>query len=276
MQTTFKLHFVDNFSEGDSKAQVKAMGNYFELTDKEPNYIYCGSIAKMNEALMAVSKYRKPLIVYCWDYYSWSHKKINQSGDWNKYEEFLKMAQFIFVPSKAQQLRLKELLGLDSHVVTSGYPTYELPISDKGFILDPVRYYPDVQSKWAVQAAERLGIPIVHSEHQFSLKEFRELVASCTFMTSTTQEASTGGLTLMEGLNLGKVSLISNSPYMGAKDYLKDSAVYFQHDDFEDLVKKMSLMWETRPRYNGIVSQTSYDLMANKIHHIITNGNTVL
>lgn len=273
MPKVTKLHFVNNQSEGDSIAQVKALANYFTLSDMNYDFIYCASISETQRAMQEKQITRKPLIVYCWDYYIWSHKQINLSGDWNLYADMLRLASVIFVPSHAQQLRLKELLGLDSFVVKSGYPTYNLPVSDKGFILDPLRYYPDEQSKWAVQAAKILNIPIIHSEHQYSLEDFRELVASCTFMTSTTMEASTGGLTLMEGLNLGKVSLVSDSPYMGARDYLGKTATYFKHDSFEDLLDKMEFMWKNRSNYYGVISQTSYDLMAKQIYEKITHSN---
>ena len=180
----------------------------------------------------------------------------------------------VIVPSHAQQLRLKELLGVESHVVKTGFPTWDAEVTDEGFILDPVRYYPEENRDWAERAAQELGIPIVHSEHQFSLEEFRKLVSSCTFMTCCYREASTGGLTLGEGLYLGKPSLVSDSPYMGAKDYLGEFGTYFKHDDFEDLKEKMKEMWGQRKKLSTDLSRRyikdnlTYAIMALGIFNI--------
>lgn len=272
------MFFVDKFSEGDADAQVEAMRKYFKLTDlKEADVIFCGSIDKMNKAKTAKLETGRPLAVYCWDYYLWAHngKHHNTANSWSAYAQFLKFADIIFVPSSGQQRRLKELLGLDSVIVHSGFPTYDLPISDDGFILDPLRYYKDDPCwDWAEKAAKILNIPIVHSEHGYSQEEFRKLVATCSFMTSCVTEASTGGLTLMEGLWLGKPSLVSNSPYMGAKDYLGEMGYYFQYDSFEDLLVKMSEMWSNRINYREIAQKYikknfTYDLMAKKMYESI-------
>ena len=64
-------------------------------------------------------------------------------------------------------------------------------------------------------------------------------------MVNELYEASTGGLTLLEGLQHGKVSLVSNSPYMGAGEYLQDNAYYFQHDDFDDFERKVLDLWNS-------------------------------
>jgi len=267
--------FVEKFSEGDKDAQLLAIRKYFDLTDlRLADVIFCASIDKMNKAMAAKLESGKPLAVYCWDYYLWAHygKHHNTANSWKAYAQFLKQANIIFVPSSAQQKRLKELLNLDSVIIHTGFPTYDLPVTDGGFILDPVRFYhADPAWDWAVKAAEILNIPIIHSEHQYSQEEFRKLVASCTFMTSCVTEASTGGLSLMEGLYLGKPSLVSDSPYMGAKDYLGEFGIYFKHDSFADLVEKMKNLWENRINYRElpkkyIAKNFSYDQMAKKMH----------
>lgn len=244
-----KVYFVEKFSEGDRDQQLEAMRQYMEFVPlAEADVIYCASIVMMSQARAAARQVDKPLVVYCWDYYLWAHKGRHYDGsDWAEYARFLQDADLVIVPSAGQQLRLKELLGIDSVVVCSGILTYEHEVTDGGFILDPVRYYPEENRDWAVEAAKQLGIPLIHSEHQYSQEEFRKLVASCSFMTCAYREASTGGLTLMEGLALGKVSLVSNSPYMGARSYLGDLGRYFQYDDFEDLKAKMLELWRERP-----------------------------
>jgi len=269
------LYFVEKFSEGDTDRQLVAMRKLFTLTDLENcEAIYCASIVKMNNAMAAKLESGKPLVVYCWDYYSWAHNGKHPGYDWLQYAQFLKQADLVLVPSSSQQLRLKELLGIDSTVVHTGIPTYDMPISDERFILDPVRYYPEENRTWAEEAAHELGIPVIHSEHQYSEPEFQKLVASCSFLTCAYREASTGGLSLMEGLYLGKASLVSNSPYMGARDYLGAYGTYFQHDDFDDLKRKMKELWDDTPKFDVDLARTyleffSYDEMARKIYEAI-------
>lgn len=265
------LHFVEKFSEGDKDAQLEAMRKYFKLVSaEEADFIYCASIDEMEKANYLTRVHNKPLAIYCWDYYKWAHEGKAPYWDWARYAEFLKKAQIIFVPSAAQQLRLKELLNLDSIVVRTGITTYDLPVTDKGFILDPLRYYEaDENAHWAEQAAKELDIPLVHSEHGYSQEEFRKLVASCTFITSCVREASTGALTLMEGLYLGKPCLVSDSPYMGARSYLGGYGYYFKHDQFDDLIYNMKLLWSIRPpKLSGreYVKTFTYDRMAKELH----------
>lgn len=263
MPRTLKLHFIENFSEGDTDKQLLAMKKVFDFTGpEEADLFYLASIFKMGEALNLMAQYPKPLVVYCWDYYLWNHG----TSIWPVYAAFLKRASIILVPSKAQQLRLKELLGLDSLVVETGIPVYEAEVTDEGFILDPVRYYPEENQFWAEEIANKLGIPIIHSEHQYSDSEFKALTASCTFLTCAYREASTGGLSLMEGLYLGKPALVSNSPYMGAVDYLGDKGYYFQYDDKDDLERQMKFLWEKRPKVDGKkrLELFTYDRMAQK------------
>lgn len=277
MPKTIKLHFVEKFSEGDTDRQLEAMREYFEFVSlPDCDVIYCASIVMMGQAKAAKLNTRKPLVVYCWDYYKWAHEGKNHSWNWRDYADFLRMADLVLVPSQAQQLRLEEILGIHSVVVKTGIPIYDYPVVDHNFILDPVRYYPVAQEKWAEQAAKELGIPLIHSEHQYSAEDFKGLVASCTFLTCAYEEASTGGLSLMEGLYLGKPSLVSDSPYMGARDYLGEYGTYFKWDDYEDFKSKMKDMWENRKQLNATeyMKEFEYNIMAKNLCEAIKNLKT--
>jgi hypothetical protein len=152
------LNFVGYSSEGDTEAQFKALLKYFAFNDTVYDIIFCASIDNMDKALQAKEKTNKPLVVYCWDYYKWAHEGKHPYHDWKKYAEMMCSADLVIVPSYTQQLRLKELLGIDSEVVRTGFPTYEAEVIDNGFILDPLRYYPEENRTWAEEAAAKLGI----------------------------------------------------------------------------------------------------------------------
>lgn len=273
-----KIHFVEKFSEGDADLQLEAMRKHFTFVEpKEAEWIYVASIVHVQKALSLKSTYQKPLAVYCWDYYKWAHEGHTAAAgfNWKAYEQLLAQADVVIVPSAAQQLRLKQLLKIDSIVVPSGVRRFDEEPHDGGYILDPLRYYPDENRDWAIEAAATLNIPIVHSEHGYEEGEWRRLVAGCTFMTSCVREASTGALTLAEGLWMGKASLVSNSPYMGARDYVGDFGFYFQYDDFESLVEKMGAMWRRRvtvpigPARAWMDRELSYDVMAKRIYETL-------
>lgn len=236
--------------EGATDNQHKAISEVFELVhSSEADVILCGSIAKLASALEIQKQYPdKPMVAYCWDYYKWAHEGKNRSYPWGAYADFLKTCDLVLVPSDGQKLRLKELLGIDAVVCECSVDFYNRPTFDGNYVLDPVRDYPEENLGWVERACKELDIPYVHSEHKFTKEEFEDLVAGCTFMTCAYREASTGGLTLMEGLYNGKPSLVSDSPYMGAKNYLENFGFYFKYDDYNSLKKNIMELWENRPK----------------------------
>lgn len=264
------IHWIDKKSEGDTDLQLEAVRKLARLTDiNDADVIFCGSIDTAVKAMYLKDETKKPLAVYCWDYYTWAHAGQHPgSWDWKQYAELLKAADLVIVPSTAQQLLLQELLNLDSVVVRSGVRQRNVDVQRKKFILDPVRYYPDPNRTWAEEAAKELKVKIIHSEHGYSAEEFEKLVATCMFMTCAYREASTGGLTLAEGLLLGKPSLVSDSPYMGAADYLGDYGFYFQADNFQHLKEQMQYLWAMTPKVKvspEFRSGLSFDRMAQEL-----------
>jgi len=273
-----KIYFVQKQSEGDTEAQLQAMREAgFEFVDLEQaEIIYCASITAMKQTLIAKDLKDIPVVVYCWDYYAWAHEKQNMSGDWRLYAKLLQIADLILVPSQGQKRRLKELLGLKSTVVLSGATTFEQPISDERYILNPLREYPEENNGWVEKAAKELEIPVVTTNHGLTYDEYQYTVAKCSFIASVYREASTGGLSLIEGLWLGKPSLISNSPYQGANDYVGKYARTFQYDSFDELKVVMKKMWDKTPvvdllkARNYINKKLTYKVMAKNIYDLLT------
>lgn len=248
MPRPLNICILDGFSEGGGSFinELHLLGHTVTFNPSyKTDYILCFSIEKMDKAFACLQNFPSiPLYVYCWDYYKWAYEGKQTSFNWQRYTMLLRKCRKIFVPSHGQQLRLKELFDLESGVLPCSINTYEAENTDLRFVLDPVRHYPEENKGWVEQACSELNIPCVHSEHQFSQEEFRTLVSTCSFMTCAYREASTGGLSLMEGLWNGKVSLVSDSPYMGARDYVGDFGHYFKYDDYNDLKRKILALWE--------------------------------
>lgn len=214
--------------------------------------------------------YGVPIVNYVWDFYKWAYDG-KHPFDWKGYGEYLKKSKLVIVPSEAQKLRLKELLGIDAVVVKTGHKMFEAEVTDGGFVLDHMRWYEEENKRWAVTACDTQLIPVVHSEHKVERAEFEKLVANCRFLVCGYREASTGGLTILEGLWLGKPVLLSNSPYQGGRDYAGEFATYFQYDDYNDLKKKIKEMYLNPPKIDiqavrkYITENFSYQKMAENL-----------
>lgn len=266
---------ANEINPSNINSELEKLGHQFtELPDADIIFNFSIVTADLAEA-SKVKFPNKKLINFCWDFYKWAYEGKHPYHNWIKYADQLRKSDLVLVPSSTQKLRLKEMLDIDSVVVKTGVEVYDYEAKDERFVLMPVRYYPEENEKWAEKACEELGIPYIHSEHQYNKEEFRKLVNTCTFMVCAYREASTGGLSLIEGLYNGVPSLTSNSPYQGAKDYLGEFGHYFQYNDYEDLKNKIKEMWEKRPIVNKtkarkyIQNELSFKSMAEKIDKLI-------
>lgn len=276
MPTAPKIHLVENFTEG-SRTFIDLMEWY---PADQANVILNMSINVQSRTWEYLRLYpEKPLVVYCWDFYAWALTK-ETPYNWEKYMELLKLAKLVLVPSNSQQLRLLNW-GIKSEVIVASVDVQEEDGRshkryNNRFVLDPVRDYPEENLGWVERACKELEIPYIHSEHQYSKEEFLNLIKTCSFLTCGYREASTGGLSLIEGLWYGKPSLVSNSPYMGARDYLTYYGKYFQYDDFMSLKLHLNMMWKKQEQYkiwparNYIRQNFSPKVFANKLYDKIT------
>lgn len=115
-------------------------------------------------------------------------------------------------------------------------------VKDGGYALCTLRHLPDACDTWFEQCCAELGIPFLRTDHNLDRAGYERAVAECRFLVSHYREASTGGLTLMEGYRLGKPVLLSDSRWNGARDYFGDRAVYFRGDDREDFKTALGTM----------------------------------
>lgn len=184
-----------------------------------------------------------PLIVYNWDQYGWHQL---QDCNWNLYNSLQEKSKEIWVPSKAVSLRIEEFLKLGNKcfIMKSWARIFDYPkenIIDGRYVFQVVRnYHPDPFYNWAERACSDLNIPLfMNAYHKKSEEEFQKFIAESTLLLCHYDEASTGGLTLIEGHRLGKPVLFCDSPYMGAKDYFGERAHTFRRNDYEDFVSKL-------------------------------------
>jgi hypothetical protein len=186
-------------------------------------------------------------IMYVWDMYPWTNY-ITGYDSLKEYNE-------IWVPSNEVILRLNEFYDIDPSkckVIKSYAELFEadnIEVKNNNFVYHPVRKYNDPNYGFTERACEELNIPYVRSNHSLNYEEYKKTVLNCSFLVTEYMEASTGGLTLLEGYKHGKDILISNSIYQGAKDYFGHRAYYFKDGDFEDFKSKIKMLYEQSLNY---------------------------
>lgn len=193
-----------------------------------------------------------PMINYNWDLYGWVDVSSSSGYNWKGYGELLKKTLEIWTPSKEVNLRTEEFFGLGNRCkVIKSYARlfeYNGDIRDERYIFQPMRYYKhDKNFGWLKRACIELDIPLYESLHKLSEPEFQKKIAECSFLVTEYHEASTGGLTLLEGYRLGKPVVVSDSKYMGARDYFGDRAIYFKDGDYADFKNTIKQVWGKTP-----------------------------
>lgn len=227
-------------------------------------YMFQG-IKKLSE------EYKVPVISYVWDFYQWAYDGKHSWPHWHEYAEWLRTNLMVITPSEAQRLRLRELTGIDAQVVRTGHDCFEAETSDERFVLDHMRFYPEENERWVITACDTQYIHYIHPEHSLEREDIEKAIANCTFLACGYKEASTGGLTILEGLWLGKPVLLSDSPYQGGREYAGEFGTYFKHDDYNDLKLKLKEMFENPPKIDIIKAREyikenfSYEVMAKNL-----------
>ena len=194
-----------------------------------------------------------PLINLTLDFYKTVWTAPNPHGyDWHKYKEYLNKCVELWWLSNEVILRMGEE-GIDTDKclmmkIWARFFEYDGEVFDNKYIFNPIRpYVCDKNYGWLKRACTELGIRLDEPNHNLSEKEFQKMIAECSFMCTEYHETSTGGLTLLEGYKLGKVSVVSDSPYEGASDYLGDRAIYFDDNSYEDFKRVIKETYENTP-----------------------------
>ena len=195
-----------------------------------------------------------PIVSLTLDFYKSIWNSPNPHGyNWNLYKHYLNKAEELWCISNEVITRMEEE-GIDKdkcHLmkIWARFFEYEGEIKDDRYILKTIRPYKyDKNYGWLQRACSELNIPLKQPNHGASEQEYHKLLAECSFMCSEYHETSTGGLGILEGYKLGKVSVVSDSPYHGAIDYLGDRAIYFDDNNYENFKQIIKETWNNTPQ----------------------------
>jgi hypothetical protein len=185
-------------------------------------------------------------IMYVWDLYHWTQYTQGYNS--------IKNCDEVWTPSNEVILRLKEIYSVNKgkckviKCYTKFFDSNSTQIikpEDK-FIYHCVRDYNDPNHKFINRACDDLKLNLIRSHHNLSQEQYRDTILNCAFLVTEYREASTGGLTLLEGYYHGKNILLSDSKYQGGNDYFGDRAYYFKDGDFEDFKEKVQMLWDIK------------------------------
>lgn len=198
--------------------------------------VFCGSIYCAEEVRRFNRRPALPVVHYNWDLYP-HVVKTSKDQDWGSYLADLKTAAKVLVPNDGTARRTTEFVGVGATVVPAPVKVWDVPHKKPAgvpepytYLLDVMRSYPwDRSAGVAERVCKRLGIPLVQTLTTRPWDEFRWLAAHATALLSACDEASTGGLSLLEGYAHGAPVILNNSPMNGAGEYFGDRATYFDH-----------------------------------------------
>jgi hypothetical protein len=236
-----RVWFPDFYTEYHrEREQQVALADHFRAAGIEPaaNFssscqaVFCGSIFKAGPVIEA--RWRGaleglPVVHYNWDIYPFQVE--GNPRDWLPYLKELKAADLVLVPSDSVTRRMTEYIPhcrlptiIHSCVrpweVSGDLAVPEYKTKVKGYALNVMRDYCDPNRELAAQECGRLRIPLVQTGCRENWDTFKRLVAGARFLISPYYEASTGGLTLLEGLWHGVPSVIAKSLRNGVTEYI--------------------------------------------------------
>lgn len=245
---------------------------------RDIDLIFCGSIFT-SKAVRSRSKVLKsvPVVHYNWDLYPWVVRHRPEMG-WPAYLEDLKTCTSILVPNLGTAMRTNELVGRgDWTIVPAPVKVWEVPSERPTTAPPPGEYVLDVMRdyKWdrgfrfAEEACKIVSMPLVRTKTRTPWDEFRWLVANAKCLVSAVDEASTGGLTLLEGYAHGVPVVLTDSPLNGAHEYFGAKARYFRHDSVDPPASLAQELTATHRRHeNGEwVKQTYSDSVFATLLH---------
>jgi hypothetical protein len=203
----------------------------------------CGSIWLSESAAASALAAGVPLIHYCWDLYPWQLEGKSeccwQPHLWAPYIKQLRACLDVWAPSRSAAARVAEFTTRPAHVILAAVHPWEAMRRDDGYVVDVMRPYPDRFRGAVARECRLLGIPCVETQASLPWPEYQKTIACARLLVSAYDEASTGGLSLLEGYALGVPVLANASERLGARDYFGSRADYFSPDGPRDLRRQI-------------------------------------
>jgi len=216
-----------------------------------------------------------PIVSYVLDFYKTVWTAPNPHNyNWALYKHYLNKAVEIWCPSQEVVLRMQEeAIGAGKCKVIKLWPRkfeYTGEVFDGRYILQPMRPYKhDKNYGWLKRACYELGIPMVETNHKLSEEQFQKVIAESSFLCTEYHEASTGGMTLMEAYRLGKPVVVSDSKYMGARDYFGERAIYFDDSSYDKFKNTIKEVWENTPKLDRKDCSNFIDTNNPSLEHMV-------
>lgn len=275
------------------KNLINELSNHLTVSDKFDESCDVGISLQMGnhqKLISTIEHLQIPFFTYVWDCYEWIWDH-GRGYDWDGYGELCKVSKEIWTPSTGQCMRLKQHWNISydkSEIIHAYAPLFEYEdVRDEGYVCNPLRTIPDRHRGWLEKVCASVGVKYRHGGRGagsagLSVEEYRKFIAHSSFIICPWYEASTGGMSLVEGYYLGKEVLVCNSPYMGATEYFGDRANYFE-PTFDSMKEKVKLMWEQRYTFPSrpieekkefCKNNFSIEVMAKKIYERIVWNTT--
>lgn len=212
-------------------------------TVERPDAIIGMGVGAIRETLRAVEQWPDvPLYVYHWDCYSWVWTRPRPDEyDYTEYGRLLRRCREVWVPSNCTGWQAELWWGLRNwKTIWPACPWWDHShVEDGGYALCTLRKLPDLRCDDFERACTKVGIPFLRTDHRLTREQYEDAVAGCRFIVNHYDEASTGGLTLLEAYRLGKPVLCTDSRWNGAGEYFRERASYFQAGNMADFQDKL-------------------------------------
>lgn len=206
------------------------------------NLAFCGSIFRAAQVRGA----KMPIIHYNWDLYPWMVEQNERTGfNWKIYINDLASCAVVLVPSRQTAERTQQFAQRSATVVLAPVAIWDVPqqparkyFPTRSYMLDVMRDYVwDRYNNLTLEACRKAKVNLIRTRTSYPWDDFRWLVANARCLLSVLDEASTGGMTLLEGYAHGVPCVVSNSPMNGVVDYFGERATYFDYNNPDSLVE---------------------------------------
>lgn len=202
--------------------------------------IFCGSIFTFPKVQTAKRRgLAAPVVHYNWDVYP--SVIADNPRRWMPYLMELQTCAGMLVPTSVVVKRTMEHVQIKRwSVVAPPVHPWDAEASDCGYILNVMRRYTDQGFGMLERVCRERGFQYRQLDaHNLSDEQFHATVAGASVLVSPSYDASTGGLTLLEGYRLGKPVLVSDSPYNGAKELFGSRCATYRWNSESDLAEKL-------------------------------------